>query len=144
MRRALAAVLCLLPMAVGAGEARLAAKDPALEQRMMTLASELRCLVCQNETVADSPAELAGDLRQEIRELMKAGRSNKEIVAYMTRRYGDFILYRPPVKPLTWLLWFGPFALLLGTTGGFMLYVGRRNRRLARAAAGPDAGKEPT
>ena len=144
MKRTLAALLCLLPLAVGADEARLAAKDPVLEQRMMTLASELRCLVCQNETLADSPAELAGDLRQEIRELIKAGRSDPDIVAYLTRRYGDFILYRPPLKPLTWLLWFGPFALLLAATGGFRLYLGRRNRRLMRAPGGHDAGKEPT
>jgi len=144
MKRTLAALLCLLPLAVGADEARLAAKDPVLEQRMMTLASELRCLVCQNETLADSPAELAGDLRQEIRELIKAGRSDPDIVAYLTRRYGDFILYRPPLKPLTWLLWFGPFALLLAATGGFRLSLGRRNRRLMRAPGGHDAGKEPT
>lgn len=130
MRRWLPILLWLPALVAGAIEAPPVAKDPVLEQRMMTLAEELRCLVCQNETLADSPAALAGDLRQEIRELMRAGRSDDEIVRYLTGRYGDFVLYRPPLKPVTWLLWFGPFALLLGAAGGFCLYVAHRNRRL--------------
>ena len=135
--RALLILLWLLVPAAGAAEAPPLAKDPAVEQRLMTLATELRCLVCQNETLADSPADLARDLRQEIRELIQAGRSDSEIVEYLTRRYGDFILYRPPVKPLTWLLWFGPFALMFATTGGLCIYVSRRNRRAEAERTAP-------
>jgi len=87
-------------------------EDPILEKRVMALASELRCLVCQNQTLADSHADLALDLRNSIREQMERGASDKEIVGFMTARYGDFILYRPPLKAVTLLLWFGPFLLL--------------------------------
>src|ERR1044072_5090375 len=90
--------------------------DPATEKRLQALSKELRCLVCQNETLADSQAQLAEDLRREIREQIKAGKSDQEIVAYATQRYGDFILYNPPVKATTYLLWFGPFLLLVGGT----------------------------
>lgn len=103
---------CVISVVV-AQEARPAADDPELEQRVMNLSQELRCLVCQNETLADSRADLATDLRTQIREQMKAGKSDKEIVAFLTTRYGDFILYRPPVKPTTYLLWFGPFIMLI-------------------------------
>jgi cytochrome c-type biogenesis protein CcmH len=94
----------------------------------MSLARELRCLVCQNETLADSQAELAGDLRAEIRKMMEAGKTDAEITAFLTSRYGDFILYRPPFKPATLILWCGPF-LMLGA-GMFVLY-----RYLKRQAA---------
>ena len=104
---------CVFSMVVGQ-EARPAADDPQLEKRVLNLSQELRCLVCQNETIAESRADLANDLRAQIREQMKAGKSDKEIVAYLTERYGDFILYRPPVKPITYLLWFGPFVMLIG------------------------------
>ncbi len=97
-----------------AQEAKPMAEDPELEKRVLALSHELRCLVCQNETLADSRADLAVDLRSEIREQMRAGKSEKEIIAFMTERYGQFVLYRPPVQPTTYLLWFGPFALLLG------------------------------
>ena len=97
---------------------------------MIALAADLRCLVCQNESLAGSPAALANDLREEIRTLMRSGKSDEEVIAYLTQRYGDFVLYRPPVKPVTWVLWFGPFALLLGSGGAFYLYVSRRNRQL--------------
>mgnify|MGYP003693622923 CR=1 FL=1 len=93
----------------------------------MNLSKELRCLVCKNETLADSPADLAEDLRNQIREQMKAGKSDKEIVAYLTQRYGKFILYNPPVDPTTYLLWFGPFILLLA--GLFMLFRFLKQRR---------------
>jgi len=106
--------LFLATAAVWAQEARPAADDPVLEQRVMALSQELRCLVCQNETLADSRADLANDLRNQIRQQMKAGKSDKEIVAFLTDRYGDFILYRPPVRPATYLLWFGPFLLMVG------------------------------
>lgn len=106
-------LLCFLALSAVAQEARPVADDPELEKRVMNLSEELRCLVCQNETLADSRAGLAEDLRREIREQMKAGKSDKEIIAFLTARYGDFILYRPPVTPATYLLWFGPFLLLL-------------------------------
>jgi len=96
-----------------AKDAQPAGDDPALEKRLNNLSKELRCLVCQNETLADSQADLAEDLRREIREQMRAGKSDKEIIDFLTQRYGQFILYRPQVTPTTYLLWFGPFVLLL-------------------------------
>ncbi len=102
-------------------------EDPQIEQRMQALTQQLRCLVCQNETLADSRAELAEDLRREIREQMKAGKSDQEIMAFLTQRYGDFVLYKPPVKATTYLLWFGPFVLLLG--GTLVLYRYLKHRR---------------
>ncbi len=98
---------------VGAQTARPLAADPVLEARVLEIAHELRCLVCQNETIAASHADLAIDLRNQIREQLVAGRSEREILDYMVQRYGDFVLYNPPVKPVTWLLWGGPFVLLL-------------------------------
>ena len=102
-------------------------EDPQIEQRMKTLTEQLRCLVCQNETLADSRADLAEDLRKIIREQMKAGKSDKEIIAFLTERYGDYVLYKPPVKLTTYLLWFGPFLLLVGGTVVLFRYV--RTRR---------------
>ena len=100
--------------------------DPAIEQRLQKLSQELRCLVCQNETLADSRADLAEDLRDEIREQMKAGKSDKEIIAFLTDRYGQFILYRPRVTPTTYLLWFGPFVLLLAGLAVLFYYIRQR------------------
>src|SRR5882724_4599492 len=91
-------------------------EDPQIEQRMKALTQQLRCLVCQNETLADSQATLAEDLRSIIREQMNAGKSDQEIIAFLTQRYGDFVLYKPQVKPVTYLLWFGPFVLMVGGT----------------------------
>lgn len=102
-------------------------EDPKIEQRMKTLTEQLRCLVCQNETLADSRADLAEDLRKQIREQIKAGKSDQEIIAFLTDRYGDFVLYKPPVKKTTYLLWFGPFVLLIAGTG--VLYRYLKNRR---------------
>lgn len=110
-----------------AQEAKPLADDPELEKRVMNLSKELRCLVCQNETLADSRADLAVDLRNEIRDQMKAGKSDKEIITFLTARYGDFVLYRPPVRPTTYLLWFGPFLLLV--IGMVILYKYLRQRR---------------
>ncbi|MHB1293297.1 MAG: cytochrome c-type biogenesis protein [Sulfuricella sp.] len=118
-----------LPFAALAGEAQPVAEDPVTEQRMIKLSEDLRCLVCQNESLAGSHAELAQDLRQEIREQMRAGKSDEQVIDYLTQRYGDFVLYKPPVKPLTWLLWFGPFALLIGSVGGLYAYIKRRGNR---------------
>jgi len=100
--------------------------DAALEERLHRLSQELRCLVCQNETLADSRADLAEDLRDEIREQMKAGKSDKEIIAFLTERYGQFILYKPQVTPTTYLLWFGPFLLLLAGLAVLFYYIKQR------------------
>lgn len=97
-----------------AAEAPALADDPVVEQRLIAIAEDLRCLVCQNESLAGSRAELANDLRREVRELIKSGKSDTEIKSFLVDRYGDFVLYKPPVKPTTWLLWFGPLMLLLG------------------------------
>jgi cytochrome c-type biogenesis protein CcmH len=103
------------------------ANDTLLEQRLQNLTKQLRCLQCRNETVADSPAQIADDLRKEIREQMKAGKSDDEIIAFLHERYGDFILYNPPVKATTYLLWFGPFLLLVG--GTLLLFRFLKQRR---------------
>ena len=120
-------IIASLPGLGIAKEAQPASDDPALEERVMNLSKELRCLVCQNETLADSRADLAEDLRNQIREQMKAGKSDKQIVAYLTQRYGKFILYNPPIDPTTYLLWFGPFVLLLA--GLFVLFRFVKQRR---------------
>lgn len=109
--------------------------DPALQQRYERLTHELRCLVCQNETIADSNATLAADLRREVRAMMVAGKSDGEIRTFLTERYGDFVLYRPPVAPRTWLLWAAPALLLLGGAGIAALVIVRR-ARAARANPG--------
>ena len=123
-------------------EAALAA-DPVAEKRLQGLSEELRCLVCQNQNIADSNAELAQDLRREIRSMIQAGKSDKEIIDFMVTRYGDFVLYRPPVKGITLLLWGGPIALLL--LGLFVLqrYLRQRARRMAddRPLSAADAGR---
>jgi cytochrome c-type biogenesis protein CcmH len=125
-----ALLLCLLPSTVLAGEAQPMADDPVLEKRVMALAENLRCLVCQNESLAGSHADLALDLRQQIREQMKAGKSDQEIIAFMTERYGDFVLFKPPVKMTTYLLWFGPFALLAAGVFVQFIYLKRRRERV--------------
>ena len=106
------------------------ATDQVAEKRLQGLSAELRCLVCQNQTIADSNAELAVDLRREIRGMIQAGQSDQQIIDFMVTRYGDFVLYRPPVKGITLLLWGGPLALLL--FGIFMLqrYLKRRAKRI--------------
>jgi cytochrome c-type biogenesis protein CcmH len=124
-------VLCCFSPALTAKEAKSAADDPVIEKRLMKLSQELRCLVCQNETLADSRADLAEDLRREIREQMKAGKSDQEIVAFLTQRYGDFVLYRPPVKPTTYLLWFGPFLLLIVGLAVLFRYVKQRRNSIS-------------
>lgn len=111
-----------------AKEAPPAAEDPVLEKKMMRIAAELRCLVCQNETIAASHADLAADLREQVRRMLKEGRSEEQIVRYMTERYGDFVLYRPPMKGTTLLLWFGPVVLLVGGLAVLVIVLRRRNR----------------
>jgi len=127
-------LVLILALACGraawAGEAAPTAADPALEARVNTLATELRCLVCQNQTLADSNAPLAVDLRNQIREKMQQGASERDIIDFMVARYGDFVLYRPPLKATTVLLWAGPLLLLIA--GIAILY-----RRLARRRGEP-------
>ena len=101
--------------------------DPVTEQRLISISEEMRCLVCQNESLAGSRSDLANDLRREIRTLIKEGKSDEQIRSFMVERYGDFVLYRPPVKPITWLLWIGPFVILLIGIGFLFSYLRRRN-----------------
>lgn len=132
MHRLLIGCMLFLSMALStapalANEAQPVAANPALEKHVMALSEELRCLVCQNQTIADSSAELAIDLRNQVREKLEQGMSDQDVIDYMVQRYGDFILYRPPLKITTWLLWFGPFLLLIGgiTFLGLKLRRGR-------------------
>ena len=113
---------------VGAKEAPLAAADPATEARMLRLSAELRCLVCQNQTIADSSAPLAEDLRRQVREMIVRGDTDAQIIEFMTQRYGDFVLYRPPLKGSTAALWFGPVVLLVGGLSIFIVVLRRRSR----------------
>jgi cytochrome c-type biogenesis protein CcmH len=140
-RTGFALLLALFAVAGVAKEAEPEAADPALEARMLRITSELRCLVCQNQTIADSHAPLAVDLRRETRELLQKGKSDREIVDYMTQRYGDFVLYRPPLKSSTALLWFGPAAMLALGGAGLVLVL-RRRSRLAADAFDPDDDEE--
>jgi cytochrome c-type biogenesis protein CcmH len=128
----LAALACTLALAK---EAAPLADDPVVEQRLIAISEEMRCLVCQNESLAGSRAELAQDLRRELRELIRAGKTDAEIEEFMVSRYGDFVLYRPPVKPTTWLLWAGPFVLMIGGVIALLVYL----RRRGQAVAGGDA-----
>jgi cytochrome c-type biogenesis protein CcmH len=110
-----------------ANEAASLAEDPVVEQRLIGISEEMRCLVCQNESLAGSRSDLANDLRAQIRTMIKAGKTDAEIRQYMVDRYGDFVLYRPPVKPTTWILWLGPFTILLIGIFGLFLYLRKRN-----------------
>jgi cytochrome c-type biogenesis protein CcmH len=129
MLRALIALLFAgLAVAAAAKEAAPAAADPELEARMLDVTAELRCLVCQNQTIADSHADLAVDLRNQVREMLRRGDSKQQIIDYMTARYGDFVLYRPPMKATTVLLWFGPPLLMVCGLAGLVLVLRRRSR----------------
>ncbi|MFN0000765.1 MAG: cytochrome c-type biogenesis protein CcmH [Burkholderiaceae bacterium] len=130
-RLRLALMATALALACGAVPARDAvpgSDDPALEARVMAVAEELRCLVCQNETIAASQADLAVDLRKQIRVKLRAGQSQQEILDFMSARYGDFVLYRPRLSASTLLLWLGPFALLLIAAGVLAFNIRRRRR----------------
>lgn len=120
--------LALTGLSASAMEATPLSDDPALEVRVQRMAADLRCLVCQNESIAGSHADLAIDLRRQIREHAKAGKSDDEIVEFLVDRYGDFILYRPPFKPSTWALWVGPFAMLVLAAGILARAITRRRR----------------
>jgi cytochrome c-type biogenesis protein CcmH len=124
------ALLCLALClsAASANEATPAVADPVLEARMLAITAELRCLVCQNQTIADSHADLAIDLRQQVREMLQKGMNEKQISDYMTERYGDFVLYRPPFKSTTALLWIGPGVLMVAGLVTLVLVLRRRSR----------------
>jgi cytochrome c-type biogenesis protein CcmH len=120
--------LSLFLSVASANEAAPAVADPALEARMLTITAELRCLVCQNQTIADSHADLAVDLRQQVREMLQKGMTDQQIAEYMTDRYGDFVLYRPPFKSTTMLLWIGPGVMLVLGLLMLVLMLRRRSR----------------
>ena len=129
----LLSLLTLVTFTVSAREAAPLAPDEATEKRLVAISSELRCLVCQNESLSGSHAELANDLRREIRTLISDGKSDSEIMDFMVSRYGDFVRYRPPLKGTTLLLWFGPGLLLVGGLGALVLYLRRRDKALVEA-----------
>jgi cytochrome c-type biogenesis protein CcmH len=136
MNRACLLLACLLlsPIAIGVDTGQRFA-DPAEQARYERLIRDLRCLVCRSESIADSNAPLAADLRREVESLMRAGKSDAEIHAFMTERYGDFVLLRPPVAPRTWLLWAAPALFLTGGLAAVIVVVGRR-ARIARTQPG--------
>lgn len=113
-----------------AKEAAPLAQDEAVEKRLVDISSELRCLVCQNESLSGSHAELANDLRREIRSMIRDGKSDKEIMGFMVDRYGDFVRYRPPLKGSTLLLWFGPGLFMVAGLAALVLYLRRRNKAI--------------
>ena len=124
-------IILLIPSLAAAEEARPLADNPQAEARLKALAVELRCLVCQNQTLADSHAPLAEDLRREVREMIAKDMSDKEIIDFLVQRYGDFVLYRPPWKASTTLLWLGPFLLLIAGATGLVFALRRRQKKLA-------------
>ena len=126
MRRSLFIALVLFAFFAIVANAQPVTDEAVVEQRLAKLSHELRCLQCRNQTLAESPAGLAEDLRREIRVQIRAGKSDQEILAFLTQRYGDFILYRPRVTATTYLLWFGPFVLLLGGLVLLFRYIKQR------------------
>jgi cytochrome c-type biogenesis protein CcmH len=135
------ALWVVMGQAVLAREAAPMAEDPVVEARLVVIAEELRCLVCQNESLASSHAELAEDLRREVRNLIRSGKSDTEIKTFLVERYGDFVLYRPEVKPLTWVLWFGPFVLLLLAIVVLLRYLRRRREQVPTTVVLSDADR---
>lgn len=137
-------LICTFANVLGVAQAKDAAPladDPVTEQRLITISEEMRCLVCQNESLAGSRSDLANDLRREIRTLIKEGKSDEQIRNFMVERYGDFVLYRPPVKPITWLLWLGPFLILLLGIVGLLNYLKRRNQAVSTDVLSDDQNR---
>jgi cytochrome c-type biogenesis protein CcmH len=130
--------LAVFSLTVPAKEAAPLADDPLTERRLLAITTELRCLVCQNQSIADSNADLANDFRREIRKLIAEGKSDHEIMEFMVARYGDFVRYRPPVKGTTILLWAGPGVLLLIGLTVLIRYLRRRNDSISDAALSPE------
>jgi len=128
--RWLLVIILLIPCLAASAEARPLADNPQIEARLKTLAVELRCLVCQNQTLADSNAPLAEDLRREVREMIAKDMSDRDIIDFLVQRYGDFVLYRPPWKASTTLLWLGPFLLLIAGATGLVFALRRRQKKL--------------
>lgn len=129
MKRFFASLLVALALGTAsAKEAAPLAEDPMVEQRLVAIAEEMRCLVCQNESLAGSRSDLANDLRRELRTLIKQGKTDAQIRDFMVERYGDFVLYRPRIKPETYLLWAGPFLLMIVGVVVLLVYLRRRNR----------------
>ncbi len=128
---ALACCLLAFPLAAPAKDAAPLSDDPVAEKRLRSLSEELRCLVCQNQSIADSNADLAVDLRREIRSMIHDGKSDEDIKDFMVTRYGDFVLYRPPLEGATLLLWFGPGLLFIVALAALVITLRRRNRTLA-------------
>lgn len=120
----------IIPSIGWSKEAIPVAEDPEIEKRMLMLTTDLRCLVCQNESIADSRADFSNDIRREIREQIKANKTDQEIVQFLVDRYGDFVLYNPPLKPTTILLWSGPIILFLIGFGSLIAYLRRRRERV--------------
>lgn len=142
MKTFLLIILCVLSFGSPfAKDATPLADDPVTEQRLISISEEMRCLVCQNESLAGSRSDLANDLRREIRTLIKEGKSDDQIRNFMVERYGDFVLYRPPVKPITWLLWIGPFIILLIGIAVLFTYLRRRNNAVTTIALSDDDNK---
>jgi cytochrome c-type biogenesis protein CcmH len=142
MKRLIASLLLALACGtVCAKDAAPLAEDPVVEQRLIAISEEMRCLVCQNESLAGSRADLAQDLRRELRSLIKEGKSDEEIKQFMVSRYGDFVLYRPRMQPTTWLLWTGPFILLIAGVAVLMVYLRRRSRAVQDAPLSADDAK---
>ncbi|HLZ34713.1 MAG TPA: cytochrome c-type biogenesis protein [Nitrospira sp.] len=131
-------LLCLMPGVTFAQEARPLGENPAVEARLKTLAVELRCLVCQNQTLADSNAPLAEDLRREVREMIAKNMTDEQIIEFLVTRYGDFVRYRPPFKMTTFLLWVGPFLLLATGTAVLMVSLRRRAQKTEEATLSPE------
>ncbi len=143
MKSILLISLCVLSFGSSlAKDAMPLADDPVIEQRLISISEEMRCLVCQNESLAGSRSDLANDLRREIRTLIKEGKSDDQIRNFMVERYGDFVLYRPPVKPITWLLWVGPFIILIIGIAGLLTYLRRRNHAVSNIALSDDDNKK--
>jgi cytochrome c-type biogenesis protein CcmH len=138
MKRWFLLLLLSLGLSVSAREAQPMAADPALEVRVMAIAEELRCLVCQNESLAGSHADLAVDLRKQIRIKLQQGQTEAQIKQFMVDRYGDFVLYRPALKTSTWLLWGGPFVLLVVGVGALLLNIRRRGRAIPAGPLPPE------
>jgi len=139
MKRLFTLLLLALALGVaGAKDAPLLAEDPVVEQRMLSISEEMRCLVCQNESLAASRSDLAQDLRRELRALIKQGKSDAEIREFMVSRYGDFVLYRPRVSPITYFLWGGPFLLMIVGVIVLLNYMRRRNKAVGEAQLSED------
>jgi cytochrome c-type biogenesis protein CcmH len=138
MKKLLAPLLLGISLGAWAQSAEIAHPDPKVEARLKSIAHELRCLVCQNQTIADSEAPLAVDLRQQTRKMIAEGKSDDEIRAYMVDRYGDFVLYKPPFNAVTAVLWAGPGLLVVGGMAAMFIFL-RRRREAASAQPAPDA-----